>query len=189
MQKAMVVVSLLGGLSAGVCTVLSYIVGPMFTSAATTHQWMELRLRTGSLTVAHIESADPAAIRAAGEGFSKYTAWAGTGRGSARRLARFYERSPNSRIALVWRTLKVLPDYEVNGYGVMVFVTAISLPLWIPTFLGGVYPVYLLARRMRKKYRGMRGRCAECGYNLTGNISGRCPECGCATPWRESRGK
>ena len=25
------------------------------------------------------------------------------------------------------------------------------------------------------------GRCARCGYNLTGNISGRCPECGMPT--------
>jgi hypothetical protein len=26
--------------------------------------------------------------------------------------------------------------------------------------------------------RRRRGRCVQCGYNLTGNISGRCPECG-----------
>lgn len=29
----------------------------------------------------------------------------------------------------------------------------------------------------RKIWSGA-GRCIECGYNLTGNVSGRCPECG-----------
>jgi predicted Zn-ribbon and HTH transcriptional regulator len=29
---------------------------------------------------------------------------------------------------------------------------------------------------------GTEGMCAECGYNLTGNVSGRCPECGEAAP-------
>jgi len=35
----------------------------------------------------------------------------------------------------------------------------------------------LLERRHRPKV----GHCAECGYDLTGNISGRCPECGTPT--------
>ena len=34
----------------------------------------------------------------------------------------------------------------------------------------------------RRERRRKRGYCAECGYDLTGNISGACPECGTATP-------
>jgi hypothetical protein len=32
----------------------------------------------------------------------------------------------------------------------------------------------------RDRRRFPRGRCCECGYNLTGNVSGVCPECGMA---------
>lgn len=49
------------------------------------------------------------------------------------------------------------------------------LPLWIPLLLSGG-PAGLLwwldSRRPR------RGRCVNCGYDLTGNVSGTCPECG-----------
>lgn len=37
-----------------------------------------------------------------------------------------------------------------------------------------------LVERYPRRRRPRRGspRCAQCGYNLTGNVSGRCPECG-----------
>jgi len=38
---------------------------------------------------------------------------------------------------------------------------------------------YLAHQRMPPD-RGGRGRCAQCGYDLTGNMSGTCPECGTA---------
>jgi hypothetical protein len=41
-----------------------------------------------------------------------------------------------------------------------------------PTRKGG--PFWQLRRERRAK----RGRCLECGFNLTGNVSGVCPECG-----------
>jgi hypothetical protein len=31
---------------------------------------------------------------------------------------------------------------------------------------------------LRFGWTGPKGLCAQCGYNLTGNVSGRCPECG-----------
>lgn len=31
---------------------------------------------------------------------------------------------------------------------------------------------------LRRKEPHPAGRCGQCGYNLTGNVSGRCPECG-----------
>ena len=30
----------------------------------------------------------------------------------------------------------------------------------------------------RRREQRMKGRCRQCGYNLTGNVSGICPECG-----------
>ena len=33
------------------------------------------------------------------------------------------------------------------------------------------------------------GRCSECGYDLTGNISGVCPECGSNAPASDSSDK
>lgn len=49
------------------------------------------------------------------------------------------------------------------------------LPLWIPLLAAIILLVLAPARRAK---RFPAGRCQECGYDLTGNISGRCPECG-----------
>ena len=37
--------------------------------------------------------------------------------------------------------------------------------------------LWSIRRFLRSKAAGT-GRCRQCGYNLTGNVSGRCPECG-----------
>jgi hypothetical protein len=39
-----------------------------------------------------------------------------------------------------------------------------------------------VARRFVQRQLTLMGRCAACGYNLTGNASGVCPECGTAVP-------
>jgi len=60
--------------------------------------------------------------------------------------------------------------------------TALYIPLWIPTLVLALLwalsyrPVYRLSWHRRG-----RGRCINCAYDLTGNVSGRCPECGEAT--------
>ncbi len=50
-----------------------------------------------------------------------------------------------------------------------------TYPLWIPLTMagGGAGVFWLLDRR-----RATPGLCANCGYDLTGNVSGRCSECG-----------
>ena len=60
--------------------------------------------------------------------------------------------------------------------------TRLGLPLWalVPVF--SVYPMITLVRRTRARHRRMQGRCAACGYDLTGNVSGVCPECGRTAP-------
>ena len=52
----------------------------------------------------------------------------------------------------------------------------ITVPLWL-LFSAVAIPTVALWRVPR---RGEQGRCRECDYDLTGNLSGRCPECGTA---------
>lgn len=54
------------------------------------------------------------------------------------------------------------------------------IPFWI-VLLPIVCLVVLTERRARLKRRRV-GHCAQCGYDLTGNVSGRCSECGEAIP-------
>lgn len=49
-----------------------------------------------------------------------------------------------------------------------------SLPLWFP-LLVMLFPTAHAWRRYRM---ARRGRCWNCEYDLTGNVSGVCPECG-----------
>jgi hypothetical protein len=52
------------------------------------------------------------------------------------------------------------------------FPLLILIPVGILTAL-----LWFLDRR-----RSQPGRCEDCGYDLTGNVSGRCPECGAEVP-------
>lgn len=53
---------------------------------------------------------------------------------------------------------------------------AVLLPLWCIVATAAL--VALVVCSCPKSRRALAGRCAQCGYNLTGNVSGRCPECG-----------
>jgi hypothetical protein len=50
----------------------------------------------------------------------------------------------------------------------------ISIPLWMPfTLICGLLGLFYY------RVRGLpEGRCKNCAYDLTGNVSGVCPECG-----------
>lgn len=50
------------------------------------------------------------------------------------------------------------------------------IPLWIPFLLIGGSTAWSYWRDRRRRFGS--GRCLNCGYDLTGNVSGRCPECG-----------
>lgn len=57
-------------------------------------------------------------------------------------------------------------------------LTVLRLPLWMIFVLFAAYPCVAFIRGPMRRYRRKRcGRCPQCGYNLTGNVSGRCPEC------------
>jgi hypothetical protein len=52
---------------------------------------------------------------------------------------------------------------------------SMELPLWVPLVIIVVPTSYLWWSDRRPIPLG---RCQNCGYDLTGNVSGRCPECG-----------
>ena len=60
------------------------------------------------------------------------------------------------------------------------FSAHLALPFWFLFALLSPYPAFAFVRWLRRYRRGKRGRCLECGYSLTGNVSGICPECGSA---------
>ena len=94
----------------------------------------------------------------------------------------------------------------VAGLAVQVWLANVSLCwLWVAGFFPDTHPVamrnvalclapcvlilisqglllwFAIVRPvMRRRRVCTEGRCAQCGYDLTGNVSGRCPECGVA---------
>ena len=50
----------------------------------------------------------------------------------------------------------------------------LTIPLWC-ILVGLTVPTTILWWKDR---RSAKGHCAQCGYDLTGNLSGTCPECG-----------
>ncbi|HET6246769.1 MAG TPA: hypothetical protein VFE47_03645 [Tepidisphaeraceae bacterium] len=57
---------------------------------------------------------------------------------------------------------------------------AIIIPLWLITLLAVPLPMVMTAGALRRWRRRRAGRCVNCGYSMTGNVSGACPECGTA---------
>ena len=55
---------------------------------------------------------------------------------------------------------------------------ALVVPYW--SVLAVPLVIWLAAWGTRRRFGA--GRCATCGYDLTGNVSGICPECGTAVP-------
>jgi hypothetical protein len=53
---------------------------------------------------------------------------------------------------------------------------------WLPLVAFGAVPCTVLVHRLVRKRRQSQNHCAQCDYDLTGNISGVCPECGEAIP-------
>ncbi len=56
----------------------------------------------------------------------------------------------------------------------------VTLPFLTALLLGGVqwYTIVRIVELCGQCRRPEAGKCNDCGYNLTGNVSGVCPECG-----------
>jgi hypothetical protein len=76
--------------------------------------------------------------------------------------------------SVAWEWAMQVPRVRLSG-GPFGFV---SVPLWIPIFaMAGV------TAWAWRRWRGFGpGRCARCGYDLTGAATGVCPECGPGGP-------
>lgn len=67
-------------------------------------------------------------------------------------------------------------EHDPIAYRLIVHVRS-----WVLALLAAVvWPLFLRGciRKRRRRLRARQGRCASCGYDLTGNESGVCPECG-----------
>ena len=54
----------------------------------------------------------------------------------------------------------------------------IAIPMWALALVFGTLPAIWVRRRYVAWDRRVRGRCVNCGYDLTANVCGVCPECG-----------
>ena len=73
----------------------------------------------------------------------------------------------------VWVAVSLVHE---SGYSIGSVTTAWAMAAYV-----GVPGLLYVARNVvpRKRARRLeRGLCADCGYDLTGNVSGVCPECG-----------
>lgn len=60
------------------------------------------------------------------------------------------------------------------------------LPMWMLVVAFALLPSAWAIGRVVRRVQPTPGRCFNCGYNLTGNLSGVCPECGTAILPRQS---
>lgn len=71
----------------------------------------------------------------------------------------------------IWMSAYSLDELLITRGGVIVLL---MLPLW------------LMSRRREGMLDAHAARCAECGYELYGNVSGTCPECGTNVPGKRA---
>jgi len=79
-----------------------------------------------------------------------------------------------------WRRNRGALDFSFSYRGNPVSSWEVRFPQWLPIVLTGLPPmvwIFYNRRYLRRRWRAMRGQCAECGYDLRATPE-RCPECG-----------
>jgi len=91
------------------------------------------------------------------------------------------EVSSATAYSAVWNNPPLDYKMAVNarGGGGALITTDVWFLVWLPAIAFAIYPVLAFIRGPLQRWQRRRtGRCVNCGYDLTGNISGVCPECG-----------
>lgn len=156
MTRRLVMIACLGMALASLALMVSGCAGKPFSSLRAGELWFGLEVVGPQL--------DVVVLRGSGEQFTHFLHGFETYRLGARRV-------PG------WR--RVNPQFAAALAPQGVWVTNVSIPLWLAFAVGLVYPCVSLCRRVaREDARRARGECLGCGYNLTGLSEPRCPECG-----------
>jgi hypothetical protein len=101
--------------------------------------------------------------------------------------------SPRNDNALFWGVaggILGMFGYVAGVMGVSSLL-GVTLPLeagyltYVVGAIVGRISYYVVWKRGAAKQYAREGRCVQCGYDLTGNVSGRCPGCGAATGKRK----
>lgn len=90
----------------------------------------------------------------------------------------------------VWRKMGVRGTLDVDGVGSwadcfsgLSNTIVVKCSTWIAAVVLLVLPTKrFVGGPCRRALRRKQGRCVNCGYILTGNVSGVCSECGCPAP-------
>ena len=76
-----------------------------------------------------------------------------------------------------------IADWQRELFWVFAFIARWSIGAVLATWVVLRSLRVLSDGRLREpKPKHVLGRCLDCGYNLTGNVSGICPECGTPVP-------
>jgi hypothetical protein len=88
--------------------------------------------------------------------------------------------SESQSYASFWQRNRGALDFSLSYRGNPVSSLELRFPQWLPIVLTGLPPlawIFYNRRYLRRRWRAMRGQCAECGYDLRATPE-RCPECG-----------
>jgi hypothetical protein len=88
--------------------------------------------------------------------------------------------SESHSYAAGWQRNRGALDFSLSYRGNPVSSWELRFPQWPPIVLTGLPPIIWIfynRRYLRRRWRAMRGQCAECGYDLRATPE-RCPECG-----------
>ena len=80
--------------------------------------------------------------------------------------------TPFASLLPAWHRRQIVAN--ASSENSWVYHTTVAIPFGLPLSLTALVTLWLWSRDRRIPP----GRCQNCRYDLTGNVSGRCPECG-----------